>query len=505
VTSKEPLTIEPTASGDPAVLVAAAAGAVGALVGVDWSRVERGGLVATLVGVERVRSMLDAVTVALVGRVEATRAGEVDGWASTADLVTAVSGGVKGSGPALVRLATRLADLPATRAGLAEGWLSRAKASVVACRVTSLPRDPGLRTEAEGLLLESAASLDAAELDRSWPRVLEQLDPDGTRLGNDFSVERRERDAQARRHLAMTPDRHGGVRWSGYSTIEDAETVKATLIPLTAPEPTRPGACGGVPPDAAAPGDTYRERRGTCVDPVCDHDGRDRRDGGTRLLDALVTLCRHAQAQAQARAGRGSAGDEGCVPADHGAPPRMIVTTTLEAIRAGLARARAGMPLWQRDPATGENDTGIRVGGTVHGLPLSVAAVRRMACDAEILPAVLGAKGQVLDLGRSQRLVSTGLWHALVLRDGGCAFPGCGRLPVACDAHHIRHWAEGGPTSLSNLALLCRRHHSLIHTSPWQVRINLGDGRPEFRPPGGPHAGRWMRQRRPRDLLADTG
>ncbi len=163
------------------------------------------------------------------------------------------------------------------------------------------------------------------------------------------------------------------------------------------------------------------------------------------------------------------------------------------------------MPLWQRDPATGQTDTGIRVGGLVGGLPLSVAAVRRLACDAEILPAVLGAHGQVLDLGRSQRLVSTGLWHALVLRDGRCTFPGCGRLPVACDAHHIVHWADGGPTRLDNLVMTCRRHHTLLHTTPWQVRINPTDGKPEYKPPGGPHADRWIRQRHPRDLLADTG
>jgi hypothetical protein len=130
-----------------------------------------------------------------------------------------------------------LADLPATRAAMAGGGLSRAKASVVAARVSSLPFDQALRDQAEAVLLESANTLDAAELDRSWPRVVERLDPDGTRLGDDFSVERRERAADHQRQLALTPDRHGGVRWSGYSSAEDAELVKATLLPLTAPEP----------------------------------------------------------------------------------------------------------------------------------------------------------------------------------------------------------------------------------------------------------------------------
>ena len=95
--------------------------------------------------------------------------------------------------------------------------------------------------------------------------------------------------------------------------------------------------------------------------------------------------------------------------------------------------------------------------------------VRRLACDAELIPAVLGTQGQVLDVGRTSRLVTTGIWTALVLRDQHCAFPGCSRLPIACDAHHIQHWADGGTTSLDNLVLLCRKHHTLTHQTPWQV------------------------------------
>jgi hypothetical protein len=126
----------------PVPPVEAVLAAVRGLAGTDWGSVDRHQLVSTLVGVETVRSVLDAVTVELVRRMEVTRAGEVEGWASTAQLVTAVSGGGKGSGPGLVRLARRLADLPATRAAMAAGGLSRAKASVVAARVSSLPFDP---------------------------------------------------------------------------------------------------------------------------------------------------------------------------------------------------------------------------------------------------------------------------------------------------------------------------------------------------------------------------
>jgi hypothetical protein len=88
------------------------------------------------------------------------------------------------------------------------------------------------------------------------------------------------------------------------------------------------------------------------------------------------------------------------------------------------------------------------------------------------------------------------IWTALVGRDHHCTFPGCTRPPVMCHAHHIRHWADGGATSLDNLVLLCGHHHRTIHHSPWEVRL-AADGRPELLPPA--KAGRpppdWLRHR----------
>jgi hypothetical protein len=110
---------------------------------------------------------------------------------------------------------------------------------------------------------------------------------------------------------------------------------------------------------------------------------------------------------------------------------------------------------------------------------------------------VLGSKSQILDVGRSSRLVTPGIWLALVARDGHCAFPGCTRAPVACDAHHITHWAAGGATALHNLVLLCRRHHTVIHTTPWDVRLHPDDQRPEFLPPARLDPQRQPLRRRP--------
>ncbi|WP_372470770.1 HNH endonuclease signature motif containing protein [Saccharothrix luteola] len=94
---------------------------------------------------------------------------------------------------------------------------------------------------------------------------------------------------------------------------------------------------------------------------------------------------------------------------------------------------------------------------------------------------VLGAGSEVLDLGRTKRTVSVAQRKALHARDRGCAFPGCGRPPKRCDAHHVEHWADGGDTDLDNMVLLCRTHHSLIHHSRW--RITMTGGVPAFIPP----------------------
>ncbi|WP_139812798.1 HNH endonuclease signature motif containing protein, partial [Prescottella equi] len=72
--------------------------------------------------------------------------------------------------------------------------------------------------------------------------------------------------------------------------------------------------------------------------------------------------------------------------------------------------------------------------------------------------------------------------RALIARDHGCAFPGCGAVPAHCEGHHVTHWADGGPTDLDNLVLLCRYHHQLLHHSHWEVHIGP-DRKPWFTPP----------------------
>jgi hypothetical protein len=139
---------------------------------------------------------------------------------------------------------------------------------------------------------------------------------------------------------------------------------------------------------------------------------------------------------------------------------QVVVTTTWTGLRARLA-------------AAGILGTG---GACTPG------QLRMLACDAQIIPAVLAGDSQVLDLGRATPTWNTAQRRALALRDRGCVAPGCDRPPAACDAHHRRHWADGGPTDLRNGALLCPFHHHQVHRQGWRVIIAT-DGYPALIPP----------------------
>ncbi|SFB55765.1 protein of unknown function [Amycolatopsis marina] len=111
----------------------------------------------------------------------------------------------------------------------------------------------------------------------------------------------------------------------------------------------------------------------------------------------------------------------------------------------------------------------------------TVDQLRRLACEARVVPAIFGHDGEILHLGRSVRHASSAQRRALVLRDRGCAFPGCDRAPKWCTPHHVSWWIHNGRTDLDNLVLVCARHHRMLHHSGWDVRIC--HGQPEFLPP----------------------
>ena len=139
----------------------------------------------------------------------------------------------------------------------------------------------------------------------------------------------------------------------------------------------------------------------------------------------------------------------------------------------GRAAGSGPGPRAARGQAALAEDGGIRVGQET---------ARRIACDASTITMRRGAEGDVLDVGRRTRTVSPALRRALAARDGQCRFPGCAAR--RCDAHHVRHWADGGETALSNLVLLCRRHHRAVHEEGFRVRLDDGGAMTFLRPDG---------------------
>ncbi len=115
-------------------------------------------------------------------------------------------------------------------------------------------------------------------------------------------------------------------------------------------------------------------------------------------------------------------------------------------------------------------------------LPISAKTVERFACDSGVTRVLLGSESTVIDVGRSKRTVSGPARRALDARDGHCRWPGCDRPAKWSAAHHVVHWIHGGSTDLSNLVLLCHRHHWMVHEGKWQI-VQSDDGRMLSIPP----------------------
>ncbi|MGO0576855.1 DUF222 domain-containing protein [Ornithinimicrobium panacihumi] len=160
----------------------------------------------------------------------------------------------------------------------------------------------------------------------------------------------------------------------------------------------------------------------------------DSRVPGQRRYDALMTVFE-----------RGVAGTKG-QPTTPKA--KLIVAIDFDILLRMLADADPSLP---------------GAGETMEGATITAAVARRLACDAEIIPMVLGSDSEILDQGRAVRLVTPGQRLALAKRDGGCTIPGCTVPSTWCDAHHVIHWGRGGDSDLSNYALLCPRHHTWVH------------------------------------------
>ena len=180
----------------------------------------------------------------------------------------------------------------------------------------------------------------------------------------------------------------------------------------------------------------------TALEPLARRAGKDDdRLRDRRMADALVDLSMHAL-------------DSGLVPQQASQRTHMQVTTTLETLM-GL--------------------TGAPAAEVEFSLPISAKAVERLACDCSVTRILLNSDSMVIDVGRAKRTITGPQRKALNARDRGCVWPGCERPASWTSGHHLVHWIHGGGGDLKDLALLCYRHHWMVHEGNWQL-VRTDDG-----------------------------
>lgn len=294
---------------------------------------------------------------------------------------------------------------PELREAAMRGDVSPVQARGITKALDGLPRtlSDAQKEEATSLLVSQASSANGDQLARMGQVVLDAIAPESSADAAEREakrLDRQRRQAFSRRSLRFTRD-DGSVFFQGSLPMLEGEAFVRII-------------------------EAYRASQ--------KQTGDDRLDPEAPLLhpeqrnaDALVRLVSEHQSR---RRGPSVAGDR----------PRVVVVMREEALRERAEQA----------------------GLLGSGEQIAPGDLRRLCCDADLMPAVLGSQSEVLDVGRTERLVTPAIRRALTLRDGGCTFPGCDKPDEQCEAHHIQPWWAGGSTSLENLVLLCAHHHACV-------------------------------------------
>jgi hypothetical protein len=206
-------------------------------------------------------------------------------------------------------------------------------------------------------------------------------------------------------------------------------------------------------------GETLLTALGAMMDADARNGSEDDRTPAQRRADALGEVCRQWL-------------DGSHRPTVAGERPHVTVTVGADVLRGGAGSVSAEGAAPQ---AKSELD---------HVGPVSRETVRRLACDASVMRVVMNGRSEPLDVGRRTAVVPPAMRRAVIVRDRHCRFPGCDRPHTWCDAHHVKHWADGGATAVNNLVLLCRRHHRKVHERGG-FRLEMSDGLATFRRPDG--------------------
>lgn len=423
----------------------------------------------------------------LVAEFDRRRGWEVAGHRSCAHWLAARVGIDLGTAREKVRAARRLEELPKTRAAMARGELSFSQVRALTRVATP---------ENEVTLLELGRGLATHRLEqmvRGW------------KMGSRETEAEREQARLDSRCFSLAPDASGMYVVRGRLPPELGILVMRAIEAagdVLFREEHRKGERKdtGQRRDGPTPG----ENTAAAVDPEAAV-----RDAARRRADALGVLAEIALARGLGQESSECTCREGRVGEGHESPGvqtgragRCSCVFPLPLSGSGAERYQVvlhvdeGTLLGEEDEAEANRGTGASPGADTgpvvasaygrsefsDGTRVSPETSRRISCDSGLIPMIHGVDGGIIGVGRKRRTVSPALRRALEARDRGCRFPGCGSRYT--DAHHVRHWAEGGPTDLDNCLLLCRHHHRLVHEGGWTIQW-WGKGRPAFVDPRG--------------------
>ena len=213
---------------------------------------------------------------------------------------------------------------------------------------------------------------------------------------------------------------------------------------------------------------TVLDEHGKVVEPPKDdrNYGQKRLDGLIHAINVALTtgkVSRHGGYQPQIM-----------VNIDHKTLEHDLTTLTM-GTAGGVQTDAAGDA--QIENSTAQNRFGLNPvfrSDAVHSGPINPYTIRQLACNAELLPVVLGSDSQILEAGNRARLFSTEQRKLMYARDRGCTFPNCKQGVDRCEAHHVHEYSRGGETTLENGAMVCSHHHHLVHETEWRIHVKNG-------------------------------
>ncbi|MGJ7440245.1 DUF222 domain-containing protein [Aquipuribacter sp. MA13-6] len=417
---------------------------------VVWQSTDRT-VLAAVGDLARVRAALEETHLRLVREVDTRGVAEASPVATTPEgfLRTAclLSAGQARQDVAAARATAPEAPLHPFGVLLARGTVSRHHVDAAVRCLDTIPttvqKQPGFAEEAVSYLLLAAGGGTPTDVDVAAKHLLASLVPDRADRLDERSFERR--------FLDLTTDATGMTTGKFQLDPVTGAALRTALQRWSAPDTA--GTTTGENPDLGLLRGEQTDGWGAdCAAP-----GQpDRRQPRQRRADALGHLLQVALG----------------VEAPHrGERPRVVLTLTLDQLQqleqTQQHRQQAFRPGTQDDGPALVGLPEIEGGG-----PIPTWAARTLACDAVLQRVLLSPAEAPLDLGRAVRLATLAQRRALAVRDGGCVIPGCTAPPTTCDAHHVTHWADGGPTDVGNLCLMCPAHHTAVHAGTWAVSVD---------------------------------